>query len=287
MRKTDIRQKNKTKRTPWYLKMCVLYTGTLIACLFVFITLYAVIGVMKSGMAIFGPVWYPEGNAYGIMPMIKSTFLLALTSMLWGTFLSFGCIAYIHGGGTVQVSKIIVSVIRLMTAVPTVVYGFASVFILVPFVRDYFGGSGYSWFTATIMLGFLITPTMIITMNKAVSEIKEETRLTTASLGLTEQQTFVHIIIPASEKWLFSAVILGFGRALGDTMIPTMLAGNATRNVTSPLQAMRTLTAHIGLVLSSDIGGTAYYSLFVAGGILLVTSILFNLLIKKLRGDFR
>lgn len=278
--------KMQTKReTPKWLYPFVIYTGTLIASLFVFIMVYAVIGVFRTGGALWGGTWFPLGDKFGILPMIAATFQLAVTAMIGGAFLSFGCISYLHGFREGWGQKILRTVIRMMTAVPTVVYGFASVFLLVPFVRSALGGSGYSWFTATLMLSVLITPTMVISMDKAVSEIKSETEMTAAALGLTPEQNFVHIVLPASKKWLVSSLILGFGRALGDTMIPTMLAGNAPQFAMQPLEAMRTLTAHIGLVLSSDIGGIPYYSLFVAGGILMLLSVLFNLTVRLIRGE--
>lgn len=270
--------------TARWLKLCVAYTGTLILSLFVFIIVYAAAGLIKTEGALFASVWHPEGNEFGLLPMISVTLQLAVSALCIGTFLSLGCIAYLHGGGSRVVSRALRTVIRLMTAVPTVVYGFASVFLLVPFIRDMLGGSGYSWLTATMVLGLLITPAMVISMDKAVDEIKRETSLACLALGLTPEQSFACVILPASRRWFAASVVLGFGRAVGDTLIPTMLAGNAPQFASHPLQAMRTLTAHIGLVLSADIGGTAYYSLFVAGGILLAASVSFNLIVLWVRG---
>ena len=170
-----------------------------------------------------------------------------------------------------------------MTAIPTVVYGFASVFLLVPLIRDGMGGSGFSWFTATLVLSLLITPTMVLTMESAVAQTARESRLAAESLGLSRAEHLVYVVLPACREWLWGAALLGFGRAAGDTMIPTMLAGNAVQYPVSPFEAIRTLTAHIGLVLSSDVGGTAYYSLFVAGGILLALSTGANILFRAIR----
>ena len=101
--------------------------------------------------------------------------------------------------------------------------------------------------------------------------------------GLSRAEHLVYVVLPACREWLWGAALLGFGRAAGDTMIPTMLAGNAVQYPASPFEAIRTLTAHIGLVLSSDVGGTAYYSLFVAGGILLALSTVANILFRAIR----
>ena len=167
--------------------------------------------------------------------------------------------------------------------IPVIVYGFASVFLLVPLIRDGMGGSGFSWFTATLVLSLLITPTMVLTMESAVAQTARESRLAAESLGLSRAEHLVYVVLPACREWLWGAALLGFGRAAGDTMIPTMLAGNAVQYPASPFEAIRTLTAHIGLVLSSDVGGTAYYSLFVAGGILLALSTVANILFRAIR----
>jgi len=124
----------------------------------------------------------------------------------------------------------------------------------------------------------------VLAMDSAFRTIESETEITSAALGLTKEQNLALVVLPTSKKWILSSALLGFGRASGDTLIPTMLAGNAVQYAISPLDAMRTLTAHIGLVLSSDVGGTAYYSLFVAGGILLFVSVTANIIFRMIRG---
>ncbi|MEG1642110.1 MAG: ABC transporter permease subunit [Synergistaceae bacterium] len=276
----------KTKRkTPKWLKICATYTATLMVLLFVFIITYATIGLYQSGNALISSKWNPETNQYGILPMICGTLLLSSSALLMGATISLGCISYLHGIGTKKIATLLRATLRLMTAIPTVVYGFASVFMLVPIVRNALGGSGYSWLTATIILGILIVPTMVLSIDEAITEQEKETTLTATALGLTPQQTLINITLPASKKWITSSLLLGFGRATGDTLIPAMLAGNAVQYPKLPTDAIRTLTVHIGLVLSSDIGGPAYYSLFVAGGLLLLISITTNILIRKTKEE--
>ena len=125
----------------------------------------------------------------------------------------------------------------------------------------------------------------ILPVMAATAALMRESGLTAASLGFSRAEHLVFVVLPSCEEWLWGAALLGFGRAAGDTMIPTMLAGNAVQYPTSPLNAIRTLTAHIGLVLSSDVGGTAYYSLFAAGGVLLALSAGANLVFRAIRKD--
>ena len=258
-----------SSKSPFLLKASAVYVTALLSCVFVFIIVCAADGFFMGGRGLFTSVWHPESKQFGILPVMAATAALSLSSLALGWLVSFGCVCYIH----------------VMTAIPTVVYGFASVFLLVPIVRNGFGGSGLSWFTATLILALLITPTMVLVMDGAVEQAVRESGLTAASLGFSRAEHLVFVVLPSCREWLWGAALLGFGRAAGDTMIPTMLAGNAVQYPTSPLNAIRTLTAHIGLVLSSDVGGTAYYSLFAAGGVLLALSAGANLIFRAIRKD--
>ena len=104
--------------TAKWLKLCVAYTGTLIVSLFVFIIVYAVTGLIKTEGALFTSVWHPEGDEFGLLPMIRATFMLAVSSLAAGTFLSLGAVAYLHGSGNRRIAKVLRTVIRLMTALP-------------------------------------------------------------------------------------------------------------------------------------------------------------------------
>ncbi len=273
---------NDNKNTPIWLKASAVYVSSLMSALFVFITVCAFDGLVRSGPSLFGSIWDPEDGRFGIMPMIWASGLLSVSSLVIGWAFAVGCCCFIHGFGPKWTSRLLARILRIMTAVPTVVYGFASVFLLVPLIRNGLGGSGFSWLTASLVLSLLIMPTMVLSMDSAFRTIESETRLTSAALGFTREQNIAMVVLPASRQWIWSSALLGFGRAAGDTLIPTMLAGNAVQYASTPLDAMRTLTAHIGLVLSSDVGGTAYLSLFVAGGILLFVSISANILFRLL-----
>lgn len=274
---------NDNKNTPLWLKASAVYVSSLMSALFVFIAVCALDGLLKGGTSLFGSVWDPEGGRFGITPMIWASALLSFSSLAIGWTFAVGCCCFIHGFGPKPAARVLSWILRIMTAIPTVVYGFASVFLLVPLIRNGLGGSGFSWLTASLVLSLLIMPTMVLSMDSAFRTIGSETYMTSAALGLTPEQNVAMVVLPASGKWIWSSALLGFGRAAGDTLIPTMLAGNAVQYADTPLDAMRTLTAHIGLVLSSDVGGTAYLSLFVAGGILLFVSIAANIMFRLVR----
>ena len=191
-----------SSKSPFLLKASAVYVTTLLSCVFVFIIVCAADGFFMGGRGLFTSVWHPESKQFGILPVI-------------GWLVSFGCVCYIHGFGGKRGGALLLSLLRVMTAVPTVVYGFASVFLLVPIVRNGFGGSGLSWFTATLILALLITPTMVLVMDGAVEQAVRESGLTAASLGFSRAEHLVFVVLPSCREWLWGAALLGFGRAAG------------------------------------------------------------------------
>lgn len=221
--------------------------------------------------------WQPFKGEFGILPMITGTVCLSATAMLLAAPLSLGIACFIHGMGPRRFARPMLAVVQFMTSIPTVVYGFVAVFLLVPYIRSAFShGSGFSWLAASLMLSLLVLPTMVLVLHSQFSQVEPEVRLTAASLGLSEAQKFVHLVLPLSRRGLSAAAILGFGRAVGDTLIPLMLAGNAVKPPESMLDSIRTLTAQIALVVATDSQSGAYLSLFACGMILFLTTVAVN-----------
>ena len=144
-----------SSKSPFLLKASAVYVTTLLSCVFVFIIVCAADGFFMGGRGLFTSVWHPESKQFGILPVMAATAALSLSSLALGWLVSFGCVCYIHGFGGKRCGALLLSLLRVMTAIPTVVYGFASVFLLVPIIRNGFGGSGLSWFTATLILALL------------------------------------------------------------------------------------------------------------------------------------
>lgn len=174
-----------------------------------------------------------------------------------------------------------------MTSVPTVVYGLVAVFLLVPTIRAGFSGSGFSWLAAMLTLAMLVLPTIVLLVDSQFAVVSPEIRLTAAALGFSRTQTLLHLTLPLSSRGLVAAAVLGFGRAVGDTLIPLMLSGNAVQLPHSLLDPLRTLTAHIALVVATDSQSAAYSSLFACGVILFVFSTTVNLGLRRLRARGR
>lgn len=272
--------------TPLALRCAVTVTVIGIAAVFGFVTLHAlpVLPGPWDGQAaqLFGWRWRPEAGEFGILPMLCGSALLAGSALLLGWPLALGLCGWMHGLGPARPAGALRALVRGMAAVPTVVYGFVSVFMLTPLVRQAGQGSGLCWLTAALVLTLLVLPTLVVIMDAALRQQGRALRLTGAALGLTPAQTFAHVMVPGSRRWLVSAGVLGFGRAVGDTLIPLMLAGNAPMLPLSPFDPLRTLTAHMALVTATDAGSPAYRSLFAAGVLLLAASIGVSLAVRWL-----
>ncbi len=269
--------------SPLWLRMLALGVGAILASVFAFILLSALGALLQGGdMDFFGALWSPRNGKFGLLTMIHGSLLLSFSALALGWLLSLGCCCTLRGLGSRRLSKLLLACLRFMTAIPTVVYGFAAVFLVVPVIRSAFGGSGFSWLAAAVMLALQGVPAMALTMDGALRSVESETSLTASALGLTPVQHLTWVVLPASKKWLLASALLGYGRALGDTLLPIMLAGNAPQFASSPLDSLRTLTAHIGLTLSTGAGGGERYSLLLAGGLLLVNSMIVSLAARAL-----
>jgi phosphate transport system permease protein len=233
---------------------------------------------------IFAWVWRPFQGDFGILPMIVGSLLLAFSALLLAYPLGIGLCGFVFSQRSKPWGRLVMAVVRLMTGVPTVVYGFVSVFLLVPLIRTYFTqGTGFSWLAATLTLSLLILPTIVLLIWTQLEQTAVEVRLAAIALGFTPSQELLWVHLPQASRGLLAAAILGFGRAVGDTLVALMLAGNAPQIPHSPLDALRTLTSHIALVLATDSTSLAYQSVFASGLILFGLAAAVNLALRWLK----
>ena len=227
--------------------------------------------------------WRPLSGEFGILPMLVGSLLLSISAMLLAFPLALGLCAFVHGIGPQWAARPLLAMIRAMTSVPTVVYGLASMFLLVPLIRNAFSGSGFSWLAAMLTLSLLVLPTIVLLIDGQFRQIRLSLHLSAMALGFDQVQQMVCLILPLSVRGMALAAVLGFGRAIGDTLLPLMLAGNAPLLPASPLDPLRTLTAHIALVVATDSQSAAYNSLFACGLILFLVTVLVNLGLRHIR----
>lgn len=226
--------------------------------------------------------WLPDHNLYGIYPMVMGTVFIASLGVVLAFPLSIGCaslITVIDGG---IFSRILRRVVQMMTGIPTVIYGFVGLFLLVPFVRELFmGGSGMCVLSASIMLAILVAPTMILFFVDSFESVPKSYMQAVDSLGGSKVQKLIYIVIPGSWSGIMTGLVLSLGRAFGDTLIALMIAGNAVQAPSSLLDSARTLTAHIALVIASDYESLEFKSIFACGIVLYVFTTLLVVLVRS------
>ncbi len=224
--------------------------------------------VFKRGLflgMLMGP-WSPDHGLFGILPMIVGTICIAGLAIIISLPISLGCSCFIGVVEPGRPGRFLKKIVEAMTAVPTVIYGFTGVFLLVPFVRNLsHTGSGMCILSASIMLGLLISPTMILFFIQSFSLVPTSYLNAVDALGGTPAQKFLYVIMPNSWKGMLTGIILSFGRALGDTLISLMISGNAAAYPNSVLDSARTLTAHIALVIAADFDSVEFKTVFLSG----------------------
>ncbi len=216
--------------------------------------------------AILTQPWAPYQGAYGIAPMLAGTMAISLLAMSIALPLAMGCAMLISLSGPGPTGRLLRKAVAMMTAVPTVVYGFVGIFLLVPVVRQLFDhGSGMCVLAAGLMLALMVAPTMILFFCDAFARVPRDYGLAVLALGGTETEKLLYVTLPCAWRGVLTGTILALGRAIGDTLIALMIAGNAVRTPTSLLDSARTLTAHIALVFAADTESLEFKSIFACG----------------------
>ncbi len=233
--------------------------------------------IIKYGIKnfLFGLDWYPTEKSFGILPMIIGSIEVTVGALVIGIPLSLACSITLTEFSSKRLRQILKPVIELLAGIPSVVYGFIGVVILVPFIRDNFGGPGLSVLAASIILGIMILPTIISISIDSLLAVPKSYREGSIALGATKWQTVVMVIFPAARSGIITSIILGMGRAIGETMAVIMIAGNAINIPRSILDPVRTLTSNIALEVGYSTGEHRQ-ALFATGIILFIIIMVLN-----------
>ena len=231
------------------------------------------IGVIRF---IAGAKWAPSRGVFGILPMIWGSIWVTLGALIIGVPLGLACAIFLAEMAPARASAILKPAVELLAGIPSVVYGFIGLVVLVPFIRRWFGGPGFSVLAAAIVLGIMILPTIISISFDAFKAVPVAYRDGMLALGATRWQAIRMVILPAARPGIVAAVILGMGRAVGETMAVIMVAGNATKIPSSILAPVRTLTSNIALEMGYA-AGEHREALFATGIVLFVVIALLNL----------
>ncbi|HPG00846.1 MAG TPA: phosphate ABC transporter permease subunit PstC [Kiritimatiellia bacterium] len=217
----------------------------------------------------------PANGKFGIYPMVVSSIWVTLGAMLVGAPLGVAGAIFLTEFVPKPVMRVVKPTIELLAGIPSVVYGFIGVMVLAPFIRAHFGGAGLSLLAASIILGIMILPTVISISTDAIGAVPNSFREGSLALGATRWQTVHMVVLKAARSGIIASIILGMGRAIGETMAVIMVAGNAVKIPHSPLDSVRTLTANIALEMGYATG-MHRQALFATGVVLFVVIMILN-----------
>jgi len=230
-----------------------------------------------------GTTWYPTGNPpeYGVAVLIIGTVLVTLGAMIIAVPLSIGCAIYISELAPLRVKNIVKPAIELLAGIPSVVYGFFGLIVLTDFIRTFFDiPTGETWLAGSILLAIMALPTIISISEDAISMVPKEYKEGSLAIGATRWQTISQVLIPGALSGITAAIILGFGRAIGETMAVMMVTGNAgiiPNPIWNVLSPVRTLTGTLGIEMGEvAVGSDHYAALFGVAVVLLVITLIVN-----------
>lgn len=276
----------------------IFYEKMLLACAFVSVVVIIFIGgfVIKEGLPIFekvgltkfllGTEWRPTSGFFGILPMIIGTFVVTFCALILGVPLGVATAIYLAEFSNPKISRLVRPAIELLAGIPSVVYGLFGMVIINSTImhlqRSYLSGildpqyqKGFSVLSAAIILAIMILPTVINISEDAIRSVPREYKEASLALGASHWQTVYKVIVPAAVSGIIAAVVLGMGRALGETMAVIMVAGNTPLIPQSIFAPVRTLTGNIAIEMNYA-SGYHMNALFATGIVLFIVIMLLN-----------
>lgn len=242
-----------------------------------------------------GATWKPGSDIYGILPMILGSIYVTAGAMVVGVPIGLLTALYLSRFAPPRVNRVMLPAVQLLAGIPSVVYGFFGMVVLVPAVQamvktDFFrhvlgvrGGKGMSLFTASLLLGMMILPTIITVSKTSLDAVPASYYEGSLALGATHERSVFFTVLPAARSGVLSAVILGIGRAIGETMAVVMVAGNQTWMPQGLFRGLRTMTANIVIEMGYA-AGLHREALIATGVVLFVFILLINLCFSLVKG---
>lgn len=231
---------------------------------------------------LFGTLWEPnsyEMPSYGILAMLVSTLMISFGSMVIAVPLGLGCALYLAEVASPRTRELLKPTIEVLAGIPSVVIGFIGVVLIGPLISRLFGiSNGLNALNGSFLLAIMALPTIISISEDAISAVPRHYREASMALGGNRWQTMTLVVVPAAFSGIVASVMLGIGRAIGETMTVLMATGNAAAMPSSFLNPVRTMTAAIAIELGEvSYDTTHYYALFSLGLMLFFLTFIFNL----------
>ena len=264
--------KEKIMEAVFMLCACVSILSVTLICIFLFAN--GIPAMTKIGFFdfIFGQKWKPSNEVFGIFPMIIGSIYITAGAVIIGVPIGILTAVYLARFCPEKLYKIIKPAVDLLAGIPSVVYGFFGLCVIVPFVRKHIGGDGNSILTASILLGFMILPTIINVSESSIRAVPEKYYQGALALGATHERSVFCTVVPAAKSGIMAGIVLGIGRAIGETMAVIMVAGNQARMPKGILEGIRTMTSNI--VMEMGYATDLHREALIATGVVLFVFIL-------------
>jgi phosphate ABC transporter permease protein PstC len=250
-------------------------SGLALITAFIFREGVPIILKVGAGTFLFSSDWHPLEGAFGILPMIVGSVYVTAGALVIGVVFGLGCAILLTQFCSPRTVWLLKPTIELLAGIPSVVYGFIGVVVLVPLIREHLGGPGLSVLASSVVLGIMVLPTVISVSVDALQAVPRSYREGSIALGATEWQTTHMVMLRAARSGIVAAMILGMGRAVGETMAVIMVAGNTLEVPHGLLDPVRTLTSNIALEMSYA-SGDHRKALFATGVTLFVIIMILN-----------
>ena len=241
------KQKEKAIETMLLISASVAAISVVFIIIFIFMEGLPLFNVVSVWEFFFSINWFPTADipSFGIGAFILGSIIVTVLAMLFSVPIGVLVGVFLSEIAKGRVASVLRSVVQLLASIPSVIYGIFGVVILAPVVRTLFGGSGYSMLSASIILGIMTLPTIISITHVSIKAVPQEYREGALALGSTNAQTIIKVLIPAARSGILAGVVLGMGRAIGETMAVLMVGGNAPNLSKGLTDSVRTLTMNI------------------------------------------
>ena len=260
---------------------CTSVVAVAFICIFLFANGIPAIGKIGVADFLLGETWRPSNDIYGILPMILGSIYVTAGAVILGVPIALLTSVFLAHYCPKKLYRPLQSAVSLMAGVPSVVYGFFGLVMIVPTMQSITGRDGSNMLTASILLAIMILPTIISVTEAAIQSVPESYYEGSLALGATKERSIFCVILPAAKSGILAAVVLGIGRAIGETMAVIMVAGNQARMPEGLLKGLRTLTANIVTEMGYATG-LHREALIATGVVLFVFILIINLCLSLL-----
>ena len=263
---------------------CISILAVAVICIFIFANGVPAIGKIGFTDFIFGTHWRPNSGEFGIFPMIVASIYVTAGAIVIGVPIGILTAVFLSCYCPKKIYKVIKPLINLLASIPSVVYGFFCLVVVVPIIQELTHTSGKGILTASILLGIMILPTIINTTESSIRAVPNMYFEGSLALGATKERSIFRTVIPAAKSGIMSGIILSIGRAIGETMAVVMVAGNQAIMPKSITSGVRTLTSNIVMEMAYATGlhrEALIETAVVLFVFILIINICFSIVIRK------